>query len=64
VIDSVHVENEVPLMSHERSAAEKRLKQIEVALGHRRSTTQLAALIRERAELERKLVAPQTQGDG
>jgi two-component system, OmpR family, response regulator len=52
------VRQSVPLMTHERNAVLKRLAQIEVVLGHPRLTAQQsAALIRERAKLERKLAA-------
>jgi hypothetical protein len=63
MMNPIYVEDAVQLVWHERDAVLKRLKQIAVALGHPRWTAkQAAALIREQAELERKLTAPVGQG--
>jgi hypothetical protein len=49
----------IQLTKHERSAVQKRLAQIEIALGHPRWTAkQIAGFHRERGELQRKLVNP------
>jgi hypothetical protein len=58
MMNPVCVDQRVPLTEFERSALQKRLGQIAVALGHPKWTAeQLAALIRERAELESKLAS-------
>ncbi|HTU24305.1 MAG TPA: hypothetical protein VMF30_02835, partial [Pirellulales bacterium] len=45
-----------PLAAYERAAIEKRMAQIAVAVGHpTRSAEQVAALERERADLQREL---------
>jgi hypothetical protein len=59
MMNPVYVDERAPLTAYERSAVLKRLSQIAVALGHpRRTTSQAVVLLRERAELERKLGDP------